>query len=475
MAGEAMVSVLKSSDSDELIDQGKSNTAMVLLQPNALSIVTSDGPTIVEDKEEDPIILSNTPTENGSGIERQPRWCSLLKTIPPSAGKEKLLFIEPIFKDGILQVEEEILNLGSKEWEDRVVGFFLDKKLPFSIVKDAVHKKWKLLGQVDIALDDDTYYFKFHNQQDREMVLEEGTIHIAEAELPNTITVNTLSEHPAVIELEYQWKPLICTTCKAFGHSTIKCGKNQSEKEVSNQAHRKTNQNKETWQTVKPKSKWVNRGIYREKIADSNTQDGNGGKSQNNNKQLNLEKGKNDEVEHEANNDNNQVTKGRAQNLSPTCRDKINSKNNNQASSSKSAGNSAQKGTTQLANMFATLAEEDTTTVETMEEGEISKDDTFKTPMQGPRIGEQIPQSLRRLTELSDGDESSDEEPELEDGIAYDIQKLKEKYTQPVMSSPIASKTRNAKSRKEKEKSQESMITQAPSEHERAKNSKTRN
>ncbi|KAF5178868.1 hypothetical protein FRX31_031546 [Thalictrum thalictroides] len=125
--------------------------------------------------------------------------------------------------------------------------------------------------------------------------------------------------------------------------------------------------------------------------------------------------------------------------------------------------------------MFATLAEKDTTTVETMEEGEIRKDDTFKTPMQGPRIGEPIPQSLRRLTELSDGDESSDEEPELEDGIAYDIQNLKEKYTQQVMSSPIASKTRNAKSRKEKEKSQESMITQAPSEHERAKNSKTRN
>ncbi|KAF9619766.1 hypothetical protein IFM89_009239 [Coptis chinensis] len=76
----------------------------------------------------------------------QRTWSSLLKTPPSSAGSEELCYIKPTFSDDVLVIEEFILEEGVKEWEDRVVGFFLDKKLPYTLVKENVKKRWKLLG-----------------------------------------------------------------------------------------------------------------------------------------------------------------------------------------------------------------------------------------------------------------------------------------------------------------------------------------
>ncbi|KAF5208333.1 hypothetical protein FRX31_002080 [Thalictrum thalictroides] len=105
---------------------------------------------------------------------------ALLKTIPPSAGSEELQFIEPKFgtEEDVLLIDEEILAEGALEWENQVVGFFLDKKLPFMVVKETVHKKWKLKGDLDIALDGDMYYFRFTSEEDKEKVLDEGSFHM---------------------------------------------------------------------------------------------------------------------------------------------------------------------------------------------------------------------------------------------------------------------------------------------------------
>ncbi|KAF5178392.1 hypothetical protein FRX31_032017 [Thalictrum thalictroides] len=77
---------------------------------------------------------------------------------------------------------------------------------------------------------------------------------------------------------------------------------------------------------------------------------------------------------------------------------------------------------TTLTNKFAILSDSDVVHTESMEEGEINNNENFQTPLIGPRLGDPIPPTLRRMTQLSDGEESSDEEPELEDGIAHDIQ-----------------------------------------------------
>ncbi|KAF5193157.1 hypothetical protein FRX31_017257 [Thalictrum thalictroides] len=102
-------------------------------------------------------------------------WTSLLKNPPPSAGREELSYTIPMFENGKLVVDDDLLEEGAKEWEAKVVGFFLDKKLPFTMVKNMVEKKWKLKSKVDLALDGDMYYFTFHNEEDREQAPPNNT------------------------------------------------------------------------------------------------------------------------------------------------------------------------------------------------------------------------------------------------------------------------------------------------------------
>ncbi|KAF5198062.1 hypothetical protein FRX31_012351, partial [Thalictrum thalictroides] len=107
------------------------------------------------------------------------RWSSLLKTPPPSAGSEVLEFEEPKFEGNCLMLDDEMLETGEKEWEHKVVGFFVDKKLPFTVVKEIVQRRWKLKGEMDTVLDGDMYYFTFHNEEDKASVLDEGPFFMA--------------------------------------------------------------------------------------------------------------------------------------------------------------------------------------------------------------------------------------------------------------------------------------------------------
>ncbi|PIA42432.1 hypothetical protein AQUCO_02000108v1 [Aquilegia coerulea] len=246
--------------------------------------------------------VQDLPPQDGLAVDplvsvnEKPRlWSTLLKTLPPSAGSMNLEYSEPIFEEGFLQIPERIREEGAKIWEDRVVGFFIDKKLPFSYVKSALVSKWKTLRAYEMALDGDLYYFKFSAIKDRERVLDEGSLQLAgklfiirpwtrevensrgmiksvpiwvkmsrvpkdlwnpkgfsflastigkplftdkttengnmlsfarvcieiepKKDLPSTIPL----AKDQVIELEYPWKPLICTKCKVFGHPSSKC------------------------------------------------------------------------------------------------------------------------------------------------------------------------------------------------------------------------------------------------------------
>ncbi|KAF5178294.1 hypothetical protein FRX31_032118, partial [Thalictrum thalictroides] len=189
-------------------------------------------------------------------------WSTLFKKLPPSAGESSLEFSSPIFKDGFLQIPEKVKEEGAKLWEQHVVGFFLDKKLPFNYVKSAVTNRWKTLREFEIALDGDLYYFKFSTPEDREHVLDEGSFHLAgklfvirpwtrEVEssrgmikfvpvwvkmsrVPKDLwnpkgfsllcsAIATIPLSPEVsIDLEYPWQPQICCICQVFCHPTSK-------------------------------------------------------------------------------------------------------------------------------------------------------------------------------------------------------------------------------------------------------------
>ncbi|KAF5201499.1 hypothetical protein FRX31_008918 [Thalictrum thalictroides] len=248
-------------------------------------------------KEEGSTALPQENLQKAAEEHGNKRWNSLLKSAPPSAGSEELCYIDPIYEEGKLIIDVDLLNEGSHEWENRVVGFFLDKKLPFSMVKDTVEKKWTLKGSMDLALDGDMYYFTFHNEEDRAQILDEGSFFIAgklfvirawsreveenrgsitsvpiwvkmfnvpkylwnkkglsllEKEIPNSIVLKVKEGKFLTIPLEYPWKPLVCNKCHVFGHKEDNCERKVPE----NQAKKlfkveKGKGGEKEWQTVK--------------------------------------------------------------------------------------------------------------------------------------------------------------------------------------------------------------------------------
>ncbi|KAL5730377.1 hypothetical protein ACHQM5_003203 [Ranunculus cassubicifolius] len=114
----------------------------------------------------------------GMNQAKQTSWSDLLKTKPPSAGDQSLDFEDPVFIDDVLQIDDETLEEGRKEWEDTVVGFFLDEKLSFTFVKKKLEAAWKLKTELDMSLDGEIYYFRL-SPEEREAVIDQGPILMA--------------------------------------------------------------------------------------------------------------------------------------------------------------------------------------------------------------------------------------------------------------------------------------------------------
>ncbi|KAF5191994.1 hypothetical protein FRX31_018418 [Thalictrum thalictroides] len=83
------------------------------------------------------------------------------------------------YENGIAKCPKEILEKGENEWKDYIVGFFIRKRLPYPIVKATLARQWKLKGNYDMATDDDYFYFKFSNDEDKRTIMEKGPLFIA--------------------------------------------------------------------------------------------------------------------------------------------------------------------------------------------------------------------------------------------------------------------------------------------------------
>ncbi|KAF5181130.1 hypothetical protein FRX31_029284, partial [Thalictrum thalictroides] len=131
------------------------------------------------------------------------------------------------------------------------------------MVKNVVLKRWNLDGEVEIALDDDMFYFIFNNEQDGVNVIEEGSFFIAGFELLNKcnrkaymlgqghkeedhgqfvrVCVDVIAKKSLLTEIKaeisgnkvaniavslpMEIKPLIYTICAMFSHTNESCGK----------------------------------------------------------------------------------------------------------------------------------------------------------------------------------------------------------------------------------------------------------
>ena len=74
----------------------------------------------------------------------------------------------------------EVTRAGSLKWQNTLVGFFIGKKLPFSLLKNATTRLRTKHGLVDmIATDSGFFFFTFHSKEENLVVLERGPWHIA--------------------------------------------------------------------------------------------------------------------------------------------------------------------------------------------------------------------------------------------------------------------------------------------------------
>ncbi len=94
----------------------------------------------------------------------------------------KLEYHAPLKVEGkvVVKPPQKAVDEGIAKWESSLVGQFLEKSLPFWLVKRTVDALWGQFGKVDtFSLDNGLFLFKFADIQSRDSVFESRIWHIA--------------------------------------------------------------------------------------------------------------------------------------------------------------------------------------------------------------------------------------------------------------------------------------------------------
>ncbi|KAF7129953.1 hypothetical protein RHSIM_Rhsim10G0134500 [Rhododendron simsii] len=124
-----------------------------------------------------------------------------IKLLKVSAPRMDLQFFPPAIVNEkiVVQPPEEVVTLRNEKWKDCVVGYFIDRKLPFATVKSIAEKIWAKFGLID-----------FYNVP-LKLWTAPGLSYVASA-----LVLANGDTFP--IKVWYPWKPLKCDKCKVFGH-----------------------------------------------------------------------------------------------------------------------------------------------------------------------------------------------------------------------------------------------------------------
>ena len=104
-------------------------------------------------------------------------WADRVSRTTVTAPRKQLKFFEPTFEDSkvIVSPPPEIEEQGSKKWENCLVGYFLDSKLPQGVVRSIMLKLWAKQGLMDAIHHGSGFYiFRFSQPSGAKEVLESG-------------------------------------------------------------------------------------------------------------------------------------------------------------------------------------------------------------------------------------------------------------------------------------------------------------
>ncbi|XP_059441594.1 uncharacterized protein LOC132173929 isoform X2 [Corylus avellana] len=93
-----------------------------------------------------------------------------------------LQYFAPSLEDGrvVVKPPKKAIEEGISKWSSSLVGQFLDKPLPYYIVKRTVENIWAQYGKVEVyLLENGLYLFKFVDEKTRDEVMEEKVWHMA--------------------------------------------------------------------------------------------------------------------------------------------------------------------------------------------------------------------------------------------------------------------------------------------------------
>ncbi|KAF5186912.1 Rna exonuclease [Thalictrum thalictroides] len=123
--------------------------------------------------------IRSVPPALGKQVEtKKSSWSSLFQQGNACKLKTTLKLYKPTVVNGVAEVPDDVIQKGHKEWEDYLVGSFVGKRLPFPLVKNVLQKEWKIQN-FDMVADEEVFYFKFQNEEDKMTVIEKGPIFIA--------------------------------------------------------------------------------------------------------------------------------------------------------------------------------------------------------------------------------------------------------------------------------------------------------
>lgn len=119
-------------------------------------------------------------TTNNFTAEPEQSWRALF--LDEQRTGAKLEYHAPLKVEGkvVVKPPQKAVDEGIAKWESSLVGQFLEKSLPFWLVKRTVDALWGQFGKVDtFSLDNGLFLFKFADIQSRDSVFESRIWHIA--------------------------------------------------------------------------------------------------------------------------------------------------------------------------------------------------------------------------------------------------------------------------------------------------------
>ena len=126
-------------------------------------------------------LQSDIPVGSAHVLPNVPTWSSLFKpTESDSVFKLDHIDLSTCRGERKLKVPNSISEQGCQEWHNTLVGFFLGRRLPYSLVHKATSKFWDKAGLINtLATDQGTYFFQFSSAAELEAVLEGGPWNVA--------------------------------------------------------------------------------------------------------------------------------------------------------------------------------------------------------------------------------------------------------------------------------------------------------